>query len=168
MCPIWLPVFYFFSIIAWTRIGHFNQPSMPLKPCPSCVRWNEIWTHDLLIVNLACYPLDKAFTFDKFPCKLPNFFYFLICFSFLRNKTYHQNQQAIWNVANKKRFASMEIQLFPVLQRENLCRKSRKNVTKIWNIKLISFSKYVKRFKQKYFARLVVTCSLLMHWVAYK
>jgi len=35
VCPIRLPVFSFFSIIEWTRIGYFNRPGMVLTPFPS-------------------------------------------------------------------------------------------------------------------------------------
>jgi len=61
VCPIWLPVFSFFSIIEWTRIWFLYQPGMDLRPFPSSVWWDEIWTHNISIVNLVCYPLDQAF-----------------------------------------------------------------------------------------------------------
>jgi len=39
---------------------------MALTPFPSSVGWDKIRTHDLLIVNLVCYPLDQAFALRSY------------------------------------------------------------------------------------------------------
>ncbi len=55
-------IFFLFKYcIKWTRICYLNQPGMALTPFPSSVGWDNIGTHDLLIENLVCYPLDQAF-----------------------------------------------------------------------------------------------------------
>ncbi len=52
---------YFLSFHIWTRMGYINQPGLALTPFPSSVGWDEIWTHNLLIMNLVCYPPDQTF-----------------------------------------------------------------------------------------------------------
>ncbi len=55
-------IFFLFKYcIDWTSIGYLNRPGMDLTPFPSSVGWDKIQTHNLLIVNLACYQLDQAF-----------------------------------------------------------------------------------------------------------
>jgi len=60
VCPIWLHVFPFFSSTV------LNKPVLGTLIDLTClwhhfhlysVGWDEIQTHDLLIVNLVCYPL---------------------------------------------------------------------------------------------------------------
>ncbi len=58
------PIFSFFSNFEWTRIGYFNRPGIALTPFPSSVVWDEIRTHNLLIINLVSYPLDQNFALN--------------------------------------------------------------------------------------------------------
>ncbi len=61
VCPIGL--LYFLSFCKWTWIGYINCPGMALTTFPSYVGWDKIWTHDLLIMNLALYPIEQSFPF---------------------------------------------------------------------------------------------------------
>ncbi len=54
---------YFLSFHKWTRIKYINWPGMALTPFPSSVGWDVIRTHDLLVINLVCYPLDQSFAY---------------------------------------------------------------------------------------------------------
>jgi len=59
----------FFLFNYWmNQDGYFNWPGMVLTPFPSSIGWDKIRTHNLLIVNLVCYPLDQAFAL--LPCTL--------------------------------------------------------------------------------------------------
>ena len=64
---------YFLSFREWTSVGYRNDPGMSLTPFLSSVGWDKIWTHNLLIVSLVCYPLDRTFALNliQLTCCLP-------------------------------------------------------------------------------------------------
>jgi len=63
VCPF--GYLYFVSVGKWTWIGYINQPAMALTPFPFSVGWDKIRTHDRVIMNLLCYPLDQTFALDE-------------------------------------------------------------------------------------------------------
>ncbi len=76
---------YFLSFRKWwTKIGYINWPGMALTLIPSWVGWVEIWTHDLLIMNLVCYPLDQPFA-------LYSYLYNVLAFS-IHNQSKYYNE----------------------------------------------------------------------------